>query len=105
MDRAKIAVQKLLQNVKPITQTQRKPRTRYEEYVFEPEDYYTMIDKAYRGKKQRAIEAAQQVKLKSRVSKKTLERGQLVKQVMNQYKITLGQASKFIKDNGLYVKN
>jgi uridine kinase len=64
-----------------------------------------MIDKAYRGKKRRAIEAAQQVKLKSRVSKKTLERGQLVKQVMNQYKITLGQASKFIKDNGLYVKN
>jgi hypothetical protein len=103
MDRAKFAVNKLLQNVKPITQTPRKPPTRYEEYVFEPEDYYAIIDKAYRGKKRRAIEAAQAVKLKPRTNKKTLERGQIVKQVMQQYKLTLPKASKFVKEHGLYV--
>ena len=105
MDRAKFAVNKLLQNVKPITQTPRKSRTRYEEYVFEQpseSEYYAIIDKAHRGKKRRAIEAAQSVKLKPRTNKKTLERGQIVKQVMQQYKLTLPQASKFVKEHGLY---
>ena len=78
-------------------------KTKYEEYVFDHEDYYSMIDKAHRGKRRRAIEASQQVKFKPRINEKILERGQLVKKIMKQHNLSLGEASRFIKEHSLYV--
>ena len=79
-------------------------KSQYEEYVFDQSDYYSIIDRAHRGKRRRAIDAVQHVKFKPRVNEKVLERGQIVKNVMKLYKLSLGEASKFIKDHELYVK-
>jgi hypothetical protein len=69
--KAKMAVEKLLSHVEPITQRERQPRTKYEEVVFgEPSEseYLKQMDKAHRG---------EMAHLKDEIAKLVSEKGRV----------------------------
>ena len=92
-----------------------RKRTRYEkvDFSFAPEKeevvYYSEIDNAHRGllaeiDKILRITFPPKYKRKTnrRLSEKIRQRNEIVKNVMKEKKLRLGQASKYVKDHGLW---
>jgi len=100
---------------------ERLKRSRYEqiEFCFDPkkeeERYYSEIDKGHRGLLAE-IEAFLNYKIPTRpmrpykrktvsnrrLSDRMRERNEIVKKVMYEHKLRLGQASKYVKEHGLW---